>query len=203
MTKKEDISEAERELLLEQHKELQKSIRLQIRQNAQRLLSGIAGVGAVTGASLLRESEWLLALIPFIFAIVFIRTVDKHRYIALNAIHSIRIEKKLKKIEPLFDRERRYGGFFGEEVPFKESPHRWISLHNILNYGTIPILIPIYFLTLSIGLRLWNSRPDELMFVSNSVLFAIYIVLTIYIAIVGGVGWFYVRKLRGDIDTER
>lgn len=119
MTENEDISEAERELLLEQHKELQNSIRMQIRQNAQRLLSGIAGVGAVAGASLLRESEWLLALIPFIFAIVFIRTVDKGRYIALNAFHSIQIEKKLGKIEPLFARERKYGGFFGEEIPFK------------------------------------------------------------------------------------
>jgi len=179
MTENEDISEAERELLLEQHKELQQSIRMQIRQNSQRVLSGIAGVGAIVGASLLRDSGWLLALIPFIFAIIFIRTADKSRYIALNGVHSIKIEKKLSDIEPLFDRERRYGGFFGEEVPFKEFPHRWISLHDLLNYGIIPILISIYIFTLKLGLRFWNSRPDELMFVSNSILLTIYIILTV------------------------
>lgn len=202
MTETEEISEAERELLLEQYKELRESIRMQVQQISRHVLSGIAAAGAVAGASLLRESEWLLAFIPFIFAIVFIRIVNKSMYIVSFAIHAIEVEKKLQEIEPLFCMETR-SGYFGEDVRVLESPHRYISIRNLVEYGTIPIIFPIFIFTCLIGLRFWNSRPDELMFVSNSILTLIYLILTVYTAIIGLAGILYFRNLSGDIDTQR
>lgn len=201
MTENEEISEAERELLLEQYKELRESIRMQVQQNSRRVLSGIAAVGAVAGASLLRESEWLLAFIPFIFAIVLIRIVNKSIYIGSFAIHAIEIEKKLQETESLFYMEEKYGNF-GEEVQILESRHRWISLRNLIEYGTVLIISPLFIFTCIIGLTFWDSRPDELMFVSNIILCIIYLMIISYTAIIAFGGLLHFRNLRGDTDTD-
>lgn len=201
MTENEEISEAERELLLEQYKELRESIRMQVQQNSRRVLSGIAAVGAVAGASLLRESEWLLAFIPFIFAIVLIRIINKSIYIGSFASHAIEIEEKLQEIESLFYMEKKYG-YFGEEVQILESRHRWISLRNLIEYGTVLIISPLFIFTCIIGLTFWDSRPDELMFVNKTILCIIYLMLILYTAIIAFGGWLYFRNLKGDTDTD-
>lgn len=201
MTETEEISEAERELLLEQYKELRESIRMQVQQNSRRVLSGIAAVGAVAGASLLRDSEWLLAFIPFIFAIVLIRIVNKSIYIGSFAIHAIEIEKKLQETESLFYMKEKYGNF-REEVQILESRHRWISLRNLIEYGTVLIISPLFIFTCIIGLTFWDSRPDELMFVSNIILCIIYLMLISYTAIIAFGGLLHFRNLRGDTDTD-
>lgn len=196
MTSDNSINDAERELLLEQYNAMRDVIRLRIQQQNRRVLSGIAGVAAVAGYSLLRESRWLFALIPFIIGVMVIQTVNSNRHVAANAQHLVHIEKELCKVTPLFCWEDRYGGMFGDEPAVLREPSRWgFSWDIFLSYGMLFIAVPIYFFTIITGYVFWPTRPEGLTFLDQYGLLFIYTLFTIYGMFLGFLSWWYKQEI--------
>lgn len=202
MTNDECISDAERELLLEQYNVLREEIRTSIQQHNRRVLSGIAGIGAVAGYALLRESRWLFAIIPFIIGVMFIQTVNNNRFIASNASHQIDIEAKLSEVTPLFCWETKYGGFFGNEpAALRESPHLWLSWDIFLKYGMFFIAIATYVFATVVGYIFWPTRPEGLGFLDQLGILMIYCLFTLFGTFIGVLGWWHMQEVSPSAES--
>lgn len=201
MSENTSISDAERELMLEQYNELRAEIRLSIQQHNRRVLSGIAGIGAVAGYALLRESRWLFALIPFIIGVIFIQTVDTNRWVASNVSHLTDIEAKLSEVTPLFCWETKYGGFFGNEpAALRKSPHWWFSWDIFLSYAMLFIALPAYVFAIWVGYSFWPTHPEELAVLDRYELLVIYFSFTLFCIFIGILGLWHVHEVSSSTE---
>jgi hypothetical protein len=211
MTEDERISEAEREVLLAQYDDLRESVRTRTLQNARRVTSGVAGAGAVAGYALIRDSEWLLAVVPFLLGIVVIQTANNYRWMSASSCHVVDIEDRLSSVADEFCWERKYGGFGHYPPEFRSASAtsggstdrrsiRTLSKGAYLNYSLAVVGVFALLLTAVIGLAFWGDRPQELSLFGWRTLLATYLAFGLYLL---SIGWFTYRYVKSIAPPKR
>lgn len=199
MTSSDPFTESERELLLEQYTELREEVRLTIQQQNRRVLSAIAAIGAIAGYSLLRGNPWLLAFVPVVICVIFIQTINSHRYLSSNARHLVDIESELTDITPLFCWESKYGGMFGSEPTALRSrgpgPLTWATF---LEYAMLLIVVPLYFFAIAIGYYSWDTRPEKWAAFDETWLLVGYGFMTGLCVFIGILGLWHFQAVSGE-----
>ncbi|WP_158055977.1 hypothetical protein [Halorussus halophilus] len=192
----ESLSEKQIDVMLQQYLQLRNETMENIRQHNQRILSGIASLGLITGYALLAEDYWIVSVTPFILGLMMIQSFLTQRYLAAKSSASITLENRLSDVTPIFRWEKKYGGFYGDEPELlRKSPSSIVGWDDILRHSLSLLAILVYLAAIYLSYITWESRPTILSSVDIYLLTVSYLIVTVLIACAGGISLKFVQEV--------
>lgn len=192
---KDDITEAEREILVSFYGFARDEIITESQIINKRITQGLAVIAAIIGYGLFRDSLWIVAFTPFVFAIIFLQLLKTIKGIAKDAQFMINIESRLKHVTPLANFESCYGAFYGDSVG---EGRLILTLDRLGEYAEAVIAIIGYFFMIWLGYVFWDGRPVELSQITHSDLLLSYFLITALVLSVAIISIRYFLNLKPE-----
>lgn len=190
------VSDAERDLLIEQYNNLASERTTLIQVQSRRIAVMMTALGALLGYGLISTQLWIISFTPFVLGAFFLRAVKTVGRLATVAHHRLIIEQRLANNAELFGHEYRYGIYYD---PNDGGARQRFRLTHVPSLAGLSFAIALYLFMVVLSISVWPTAPERVAVIDSSLLGLSYFFFSAFLVAVGWIGFVNID----DIGTPR